>query len=457
MKLSAQSRKQLRLANVSFVLLFLLAIGLLQWLSRDYHLEFDWTQSSRHSLSEASIKTLDTLDKPVHITAFASKREGRRKAINALIDRYRKHKNDITLEFVDPDENPEKVREANIQYDGELLLEYNNSRETLTKLNEENLTNTLTRLGHAGDRWLVFLDGHGERSPDKQRNFDLSLWADQLQKRGFKARSLNLAENTAIPENTTALVIASPQTALLKGEVEAIRRYIEQGGNLLWLNDPAGSEKATASLRPIAEIFGIEFMRGMVIDAEGQLIAGNAANVIMASYNSHPIVKNFSTMTVFPTVGAIQHQDETENSGWKPAIVLDTRENTWVETGRLDAGVQFDKGRDTQGPVTVAISFSRDNGKQDKGAEQRILVIADGDFLSNSYLGNVGNLDLGLSMANWLSQDDAYVSIPVRAGSDQGLNLSHTAQITIALIFMVFIPLALIVTGVLVWWRRRKY
>lgn len=452
MKLSDQSKKQLRLANVSFVLLFLLAVGLLQWLSRDYHLEFDWTQSGRHSLSEASIKAMETLDKPVKITAFASKRQGQRKAISALVARYQKHKSDINLEFVDPDENPERVREANIQFDGELLLEYNGTRENLTKLSEETLTNGLTRLGHSGDRWLVFLSGHGDRSPDKQRNFDVSLWAEQLQKRGFKTRSLNLAETPAIPENTTALVLAGPQTALLKGEVKTIRKYLDKGGNLLWLADP-GTE-SSKSLQPIAEMLGIEFVEGMVLDVEGQFIAGSATAVVMSSYNSHPIVKTFTTLTVFPTVGAIQHQ---EQEGWKTAIVLDTRENSWVETGPLKSGaVQFDKGEDIKGPVTVALSLTRETDDRDDG-EQRVLVIGDGDFVSNSYLGNVGNLDLSMSMVNWLSRDDAYVSIPVRASSDQGLNLSRTAQTVIAFMFMLVIPLGLISAGVIIWFRRRKY
>ncbi|MBE9516418.1 MAG: GldG family protein [Proteobacteria bacterium] len=452
MKLSAKSKKQLRLANVSFVLLFLLAVGLLQWLSRDYHLEFDWTQSGRHSLSEASIKALETLADPVKITAFASKRQGQRKAIGSLISRYQKHKSNIELEFVDPDENPERVRKANIQFDGELLLEYNNARETLTKLKEETLTNALTRLGHSGDRWLVFLAGHGDRSPDKQRNFDVSLWAEQLHKRGFKTRSLNLAETPNIPTNTTVLVIAGPQTALLRGEIKAIRDYLNNGGNLLWLADP-GSSNASNSLRPIAEMLGIEFLPGMMVDAEGQAITGSATAVVMASYNNHPIVKTFSTLTVFPTVGAIQHQQQEE---WKSAIVLDTRENSWLETGSLKGKVKFDKGEDIKGPVTIAVSLTRE-AKEKEADEQRVLVIGDGDFLSNSFLGNAGNVDLSLSMINWVSQDDAYVSIPVRAGNDQGLNLSRTAQITIAVVFMLLIPASLVTGGVVVWWRRRKY
>jgi len=38
--------------------------------------------------------------------------------------------------------------------------------------------------------------------------------------------------------------------------------------------------------------------------------------------------------------------------------------------------------------------------------QQRIVVVGDGDFLSNAYLGNVGNLDMGLKMVSWLIHED---------------------------------------------------
>lgn len=455
MKISAQSRKQLRLANVSFVLLFLVAIGLLQWLSKDYHLKFDWTQGGRHSLSEASIATLKTLDKPVRITAFASQRQGRRKAISDLVSRYQRHKDDINLVFVDPDQEPERVREANIQFDGELRIEYGETRENLTKLNEEALTNALTRIGRSGERWLVFLEGHGERSPTRKANFDLSNWADQLRKRGFKARGLQLSENPQIPDNTTVLVIAGPQTRLLPGEVKAVRQYVDSGGNLLWLGDPGGLQ----GLEPLAETLGIEFESGTVVDPAAQLITGSATAVVVGAYNNHPVVKNFSTITLFPNATAVRlphrnaGQDEAADGDWHAAALLDTRESAWVETGTLKGRVDFDKGKDVAGPVSLAATLSRQ--LKDK-REQRVIITGDGDFLSNTYLGNGGNLELGLSMANWLSQDDAYVSIPVRTAPDKGLNLSNNAQDALALAFMILIPLGLLGGGITVWLRRRK-
>src|SRR6266404_5112009 len=107
-----RSHWQLRIANAVFVLLFLVAIGLLQWLSRAHSLRIDLTQTARHSLSQASIAAAERLRGPVTITVFASRRGDVRARIQALVGRYQRHKPDIELRFVDPDESPNAVRLA---------------------------------------------------------------------------------------------------------------------------------------------------------------------------------------------------------------------------------------------------------------------------------------------------------------------------------------------------------
>ena len=55
----------------------------------------------------------------------------------------------------------------------------------------------------------------------------------------------------------------------------------------------------------------------------------------------------------------------------------------------------FDHGRDTAGPVQIAVALER--LREEK--LQRIVVVGSGHFLANMYLGNGGNLDLGINIA----------------------------------------------------------
>ena len=443
-----RTKWQLRLVNASFVVLFLVAIGLLQWASREFHWQFDLTQNRRYSLSPASIAAIERLEGPIKVTAYASERGNIRPAIRQVIERYQRHKPDIALEFVDPDVDPERVRSAGIRYDGEVVIEYGDAHENIppTSLTEENLTNAFTRLGHRGERWLVFVTGHGERSPEREANFDLSTWAAQLGKRGFKTRTLALAENPKIPENTTALVIAGPRTRLLEGEVKAIEEYLNRGGNLLWLADPGPLQ----GLERIAEQLGFELQPGTIVDVASQLLAGDPTALVTTRYGSHPIVRDFVDITtVFPQTAGLSVRPP---EGWSSQTFLDTRESAWAETGFLKGQVRFDKGKDVPGPLTFGVALTRTV----EGREQRVVVIGDGDFLSNAFIANGGNLELGMSIANWLSRDDAYVSIPVRTARDRGLELSPAAQTTIGAAFLVVLPLAFLGGGIAVWWRRRR-
>lgn len=440
---------ELRAINASFVLLFLVVVGLLQWLSLEFPLQLDLTAANRHSLPEATQAALNGLKEPLRITAYASHRaEGQlRRAIRAFIGRYQRYKPDIEPEFVDPDANPERARQAGVRGDGELVLQYRGQSENLalSQLNDEFLTNLLTRLGHPGERWLVFLSGHGERSAERQANFDVSLWASHLLKRGFQVRTLALGEHPQIPRNTSALVIAGPRARLLPGEVREIERYLDAGGDLLWLADPGPLH----GLEPIAEKLGVEFLPGVIVDQVSQRLTGQPAMLVIANYGAHPVVRRFATMTLFPRAGALQVDAP---QGWEGSVLLDTREDAWLETGPITDSSRFDKGRDIRGPLNLAVALTRVvNGRQ-----QRIVVMGNGEYLANAYLGNGGNLELGMSLVNWLSYDDAYVSIPVQTARDRTLELSYPLRGAMAGMFLLVLPLAFIAGGTVVWLRRRR-
>jgi len=446
MRATRESRLQLRLASTSFIVLLLAVVGLLMWLSRDYHLQFDWTRNGRNTLSEASRNLLKTLDQPVQVTAFARETEGVRSSITEFVGRYQKYKKDIRLEFVNPDTDPARTRAAGVRLDGELVVEYNGRKENLNQVTEEAFTNALARLGRGGERWVVFVTGHGERSPDRQANFDLSTWGAQLAKRGLKTRTLALGGSNAIPQNTSVLVIASPRVKYLAGEVKEIEQYLARGGNLLWLSDPGSLQ----GLRPVAESLGVEFQRGVVVDPTSQSITGASASFVVAlRYGSQPVVRGFDLTTLFPEAQGVSVQPP---KGWEQQTIVDTTPGAWLETGSLAGRIEFNAGRDIRGPINLGVALTR---KQD-AREQRVAVFGDGDFLSNTFIGNGGNLELGMNLVNWLSSDDAYINIPVRTAPDLSLTLSHTAQLFMLVGFLLILPLGLLGSGVTVWWRRRK-
>jgi len=116
-------------------------------------------------------------------------------------------------------------------------------------------------------------------------------------------------------------------------------------------------------------------------------------------------------------------------------------------------------GDEKQGPLAFAYALTRpsaSSGQTGKSAEQRIVVVGDGDFLSNAYLGNVGNLDMGLRMINWLIHDDRFINIPAKIATDKNLQLSQISVAVIGFGFLLAIPLLLMGTGFYIWRKRKQ-
>lgn len=460
MKINARKHLEIRLQNLAFTLLFLGVIALLGWLSTRYSAQFDWTAGGRHTLSEASAKVLDLFRGPVKITAYAREDKILRERLSEQVGRFQRHKKDLDLVFVNPDTQPDQAREQGIAEKGEMRVEYQGRSEEIMEASESAIANALQRLAHAKEQHIVFLEGHGERSPTGRANFDLGQFGEELGRKGIRPSLLNLAITPDIPDNTDVLVLAGPKVNLLPGEVAKIQGYVKRGGNLWWLADPGDLH----GLAPLAQQLGLKFLPGIVVDASTQLLGiDDPTFALVAEYPPHPITQGFSAMTVFPAAAALEKAGDSE---FERTPFLSTVLRSWTEIGPIEGKIKFEAEKgEREGPLTIGYALTKEQSKTDKPSgnkkaeeqtpEQRVVVIGDGDFLANTYLGNGGNLNLGLNIVHWLGQNEQFINLPVKTARDKSLNLSNIAAVAIALGFLVLLPLSLFGTGAYIWFKRR--
>ncbi|MFW5969702.1 MAG: GldG family protein [Halofilum sp. (in: g-proteobacteria)] len=454
MRLDRRNRRRLRLQNLLFVVLVLGLVGILAWLSQTWRYTADWTQTSRNTLTEKSREVLELVDEPVEMTAYVGPEPVTRRSIRDLIERYQRAGIDVELEFVNPETNPALARELGIREGGELIVRKGDREERLQRISEQSITGALARLARDGERWVVFLEGHGERKPHGDDDADLGRFGDRLEERGFHVETLQLAEMPHIPDNTDLLVIASPQSDYLPGELARIRQYVEGGGHLLWLTEPDSGER----LGPLADDLGIRRHEGVVVDAGAQLFGTDTPDfAAISDYGDHPTVDGLEQLSLFPQAAALERID---TGGWDHTALLRTREESWAETGSIEGEIDFDRDAgETRGPLTLGFAGRRGppaEGEEEPEDGQRFAVIGDGDFLSNAYIGNGVNLDLGMRLVNWLVGDSAHIDIPPDTAPDTAVDLSRTAVIVLGFGFLLVLPAALLATGLLIGWRRRR-
>ena len=354
MRVTRSTRLHVRAQTVSFVFLFLGVVGLLAWLSTKYSFQSDWTAAKRNTVSDATVELLKVMEGPVKITAYATEDEQLRRGIKDLVARYQRVKSDIELNYVNPEQEPDLVRQLNITLNGELVMDFAGRSEHLRDFTEQSFTNALQRLSRSGERWIVFIEGHGERAASGIANHDLSAFTRQLTGKGIKIQSINLANTTSIPNNTSALVIAGPQVDFLPGEVKIIRDYVAKGGNLLLLLDPGPLH----GLAPLTEELGIHQQPGVVVDPTTQLFGINDPRfAIVAEYPAHPVTRGFNRVTLLPQASALEFN---KPEGWNGEAILETVARSWSETGPMQGELAMDKGKDIPGPLTVGIAMTRD-------------------------------------------------------------------------------------------------
>jgi ABC-type uncharacterized transport system involved in gliding motility auxiliary subunit len=449
----ANRRLRIRLTIQSglFLALFLALVMLLAYLAGEYRKEWDMTRGARNSLSQSTLDVLRQLDGPVSVTAYAVAKDATgtnvHKAIEERLRPYRRAKPDVQLTLVDPREDPKRAQAAQIRTPNELTVEYRNRIEhiALGEFNEQSFSAALLRLMRGSASLVLALEGHGERKLDGIANHDLGEFGRQLQQKGLKLNSLNLALAQEVPTNAALLVIASPQTEVQSSEVEKIERYLHAGGNLLWLIDP----EPLRGLDRVAETLGLVLTPGTVVDPTLRPRGGPPVFAVATSYGNHPITAAFRYNTLFPYARQI---GVSESDDWKVSPLVEVAQRGWVEMGPLDEKPTFDKARDLPGPATIATALERTVGDR----QQRVVVVGNGAFLSNTYLGNGGNLQLGVAILNWLTAEDTLVALDARPAPDSRLDIGQMTLYSVAVGFLLGLPLLFVVTGGTIWWRRRR-
>jgi ABC-type uncharacterized transport system involved in gliding motility auxiliary subunit len=444
-----QRRRYWLIQNSVFVVLLISLAGLLGYLAREARIQWDISQNGHNSLSQASVKILEKINGPLNATVYATSKDAQlgniRKVIHEFLSRYQRVKPDFMVTFIDPAEQPKLTREAGVQVNGEMVVTFNGRSEHLSTFNEQAFTNLLMRLARPSEKLITMLSGHGERKLDGSASHDLGEFGKQLMGKGFKTGTLNLSIAPDVPANTSLLVIASPQIDLQEGEVGKLLAYIGRGGNLLWLID----EGPLHGLQPLAEKLEVTLTPGVVVDPQAQQLKLPITVALGANYGQHPVTHNFDYITMFPFARQII---VNENEVWHSVSLVEAAHRGWVETGKQDSGIVFDKMYDVSGPVSIAATLRRT--LQDR--EQRIAVIGSGNFLANTYLGNGNNLDFGINLVNWLTGDENLIAIQPRAILDSNLVLSESTLIIITGGFLIVLPLVFLASGLISWWLRGR-
>ena len=302
-------RRQTRygtLAGTGIMLMFAIIVALNYVLARQ-NKRWDLTAAQQYSLSDQTRRVLDSLTAPIRILVFA--REPDFPRYRDRLDEYAYLSSQVTVDYVDVDKQPMLARQYEVQSYGTIVFDYAGRVERVVSDAEQDLTNGLITVIAGAQQTVYFLEGHGEKEHTGSDRDGYSTVSDALGLDNFEVESLVLAQQSAVPEDATVVVVAGPQTDLLPGEVEALGAYLDRGGTLLVLIDPPSDSAAPApdGLLGLLREWGIEPGTDVVVDASGmgQLLGADASVPVVANYPFHPITDRFNLLTAYPLARSV--------------------------------------------------------------------------------------------------------------------------------------------------------
>ena len=440
----------------SYVLLTLAILVVANVLASRYNKSFDSTSNKRYSLSPQTAKIVKDLKQPVTITYFDQSTKFQQ--AKDLLDEYANLSPKIHIEYVDPDKKPEVTRAAGVKSYGTAVVRIGDRTEQAQSLTEEGITGAFIRDIKTAKRTVCFVEGNGEHQIEDSERSGYSRLKDLLTKDEYDSKAINLITKAEIPGDCTVLVAGGPITDYQQPEVDAIQKYVEDGGRALFLLDPplkmGRAEVAeNASLNKMLEGWGVTPENNLIIDFNpiGQIAGLGPQVALVTQYDPQPIVSELKgSVTGFPLARSLDIKNGDKTTVDKLFSSTDT---SLATTNLSNPAFNPKDPKNTKGPLLLAAAGTYRTGKEN--SQGRFVVMGSSSWAANSFIGFNGNRDLALDTINWLASDEDLISIRPKERDDRRITLTHAQMNWIRITSQFLLPLVVIGGGVSVWWRRR--
>jgi ABC-type uncharacterized transport system involved in gliding motility auxiliary subunit len=457
-------------SNLFLIIILVLAIlAIVNFFLSRHHYRVDFTAARIHSLSDQSISVVKNLKQEVLIKCFFRDGNVSRPTMENLLKIYAYHSPRLTYEFIDPDRNPGLVKKYEITQDGTTVFECGDKENRITTTSEEDITNAIIKVSREKKKTIYFLEGHGEGSVEESSDPGYSTAKSELEKIGYEIKKLTLALSDNFPDDCSLLIVPGPRKALLPNELETMRSYLNRSGRILFMVDP----ETSSGLETWLAEYGFKLENDLVVDTVSRLLGGDYFMPVVTEYQYHEITRNFRYATFFPVARSVEIA-ETRPEGMTLTAIAKTSANSWSERQLEQKEVSFDKNRDKQGPVSLAVVGSKKINKtidsseqkpelteskqsnQNRSEEARLAVFGDSDFITNRYYNLSGNGNLFLNTVNWLTEESDLISIQPRTQSPRTIQLTPTQGKFLWLVSIILLPLIVLLVGLTIWLRRRS-
>jgi len=471
---------------------------------------FDLTAAKVFTLSDASRNLVGSLDDRVTVKAYFTEElpapyNNNRRAVLDILNEYKAYASgNLHYEFINPsgekaeqEAQQQGVPPVEVQVVNNdkfevkraflgLVLLYEDRKEALPVVQnlaslEYDISSALKRLTTHVRKRVGYTTGHGEPTLEQLQAVNREVSAQ------YDLVPVDLSGGSDVPADLAALLVIAPRSKFSDSAKYAVDQYLMRGGTVaFFLNRMTASlqqrfaQALETGLEDQLEAYGVRINSDLVRDAQCANIAvmqqqgpfqmrsqvpfpylPNAANFD----RQNPVVKDLQSLILF--FASSLDTSLAATKGLKAEVLVRSSKQSGRQGGfvMLDPFAQYTEADFSESGIpmaaTVGGSFaSAFAGKTpvpaiDKSPETRIVVVGDGDFMKDEYLGNRNNLTFFVNIVDYLADDAGLITIRSKDIAQPPLDtLSDGVKKAVKYGNLAVPPLLIIAYGLFRWRRR---
>ena len=446
-----------RLLSLLLVIAVVVLANVLMNLIPTEYTEFDVSNTRLYTLSEQTLSVLDALQEDVTLY-FLTDEDSPNHTISELLKKYNSANPHVTLQVVDAATNPGfaaaytdtsltdnsvivegRKRFDVVPYEEIFVYDYGEYMTTgqysLAFDGEQQITSAIDFV--AGDVLpvLYVLGGHGE--PQLPQALAAQIAADNIE-----ARPLSLVSESTVPADAACILMNAPLSDLNVEEAIAVLAYLEGGGNMLLLTNPAAT--AYPNLDALMQSYGVSRGGDLIVEEDARYFASGNPARLLSDIGAHDV----TAPTVQNGQRILMADAHAIGKGASSRFGLTTTDLL------VTSAAARMEGTDLTGPFSLGVVLTETN----RDIVTNIVWFGSGRLLDESLneLVSGANYNLFLNALDWLCERETQISIRPRGFNAERLVLSDAQVYGNSIVLVVVLPLLVLAAGCVIYYRRRK-
>ena len=434
-------------------------------LTEKFPIKLDMTPNKIFSLSNSTKDYLKNYKTPTEIFILASKAD-EDSFVKSALSKYATESSSIILTNVDPKTNPtfgqkyisdgESLSEKYIIVDGgerykifSLNDLYNINQRTgkATAINvESRITSALRYIASESEMNAYIITGHNE--------IDSSSMISALEDENYIVKELNLLKEE-IPTDASILIELSPAHDMTVSETAKLDSYLANGGHVHFYFDVQHSEGLNNMYDYLSK-WGIQVNDSVAVEKSSSniLSVGEGRTLLISEIQSDDmtdaIIDSKRLITYFPYSKTLTKLFDNSNFITVKPLLVTTK--SAYGTSDYEKLTQEDTNETEELNIGMLASNSQNRSSVYVSGTSMLL-----DFPRETVSLTYGfaNYDYFLNICSYMQGNKGgYTASPKSLMTDT-LSINPVSVYTIGILFVILIPTAILITGIVVWFKRR--